>query len=138
LDYFNNVVGFGFWNRLFYCEGVTVINPGLYDITCPQGASFDQTFTYKVGGTAVNLTGYTAALQVREAYDGGTALISLSTGGSGITLGGTAGTILAEITATVTASVAAGSYAYDLELYQGSTVTRLLQGGFTVTGGVTR
>jgi hypothetical protein len=138
LDYFNNVVGFGFWNCLFYCKGVAVINPGLYDIVCPAGATFDRTFTYSVGGTAVNLSGYTAAMQVREAYDGGTALISLSTGGSGIVLGGTAGTIAVTIDATTTGSVPAGSYAYDLELYSGSTVTRLLQGGFTVTGGVTR
>ena len=115
-----------------------MINPGLYDIVCPQGATFDRTFTYSVGGTAVNLTGYTAALQVRSGYDAGTALISLSTGGSGIVLGGTAGTIAVTIAASTTAAVDAGSYAYDLELYQGSTVTRLLQGAFTISGGVTR
>jgi hypothetical protein len=138
LDYFDYVVGFGFWNRLFYCEGVAVINPGLYDITCPQGATFDRTFTYSVAGTPVNLTGYTAALQVRAGYDAGTALISVSTGGSGVVLGGTAGTIAVTIAASVTGAVDAGSYAYDLELYQGSTVTRLLQGAFVVSGGVTR
>jgi len=115
-----------------------VINPGTYDIVCPQGVTFDRTFTYTNGGTAVNLTGYTAALQVRAGADAGTALISLSTGGSGIVLGGTAGTIQVAITAAVTGAVDAGSYAYDLELYQGATVTRLLQGAFTVTGGVTR
>ena len=115
-----------------------MINPGTYDIICPQGATFDRTFTYSVGGSAVNLTGYTAALQVRSASDAGTALISLSTGGSGLVLGGTAGTITATISASATNGVPAGSYAYDLELYQGDTVTRLLQGAFTVTGGVTR
>ena len=115
-----------------------MINPGTYDIVCPQGATFDRTFTYTVGGTAVDLTGYTAGLQVRAGADAGTALITLSTGGSGLVLGGTAGTITATISAAVTGAVDAGSYAYDLELYQGSTVTRLLQGAFTVTGGVTR
>ena len=115
-----------------------MIYPGVYDIVCPQGATFDRTFTYSVGGSAVDLTGYTAALQVRSGFDAGTALISLSTGGSGLVLGGTAGTITATISAAVTGAVDAGSYAYDLELYQGATVTRLLQGAFTVTGGVTR
>ena len=114
-----------------------MINPGVYDIVCPQGATFDRTFSYSIGGTAVNLTGYTAALQVRAGYDADTALISL-TNGSGITLGGTAGTILVTASAAVTGAVDAGSYAYDLELYSGSTTTRLLQGSFTITGGVTR
>lgn len=114
-----------------------MINPGVYNIDCPQGASFDRTFTVTVGGTVLNLTGYTAALQVRSGADATDALISL-TSGSGITLGGTAGTVQVAITSTVTAGVAAGSYAYDLELYQGSGVTRLLQGAFNVSAGVTR
>ena len=114
-----------------------MINPGLYDLVCPQGASFDKTFTWTIGGTAVNLTGYTAAMQVRVGFDTATTLVSL-TNGSGITLGGTAGTIGVAISAAVTTVLDAGSYAYDLELYSGSTVTRLLQGAFTVTPGVTR
>ena len=114
-----------------------MINPGNYDLLCPQGVTFDKTFTWSNGGTAVNLTGYTAALQVRSAYDADTALISL-TSGSGITLGGTAGTIAVVISAAVTGAVDAGSYAWDLELYSGSTTTRLLQGAFVVSGGVTR
>jgi hypothetical protein len=114
-----------------------VINPGVYDIVCPQGATFDRTFSYSIGGTAVNLTGYTAALQVRAGYDADTALISL-TSGSGITLGGAAGTIVVTASAAVTGAVDAGSYAYDLELYSGAETTRLLQGSFTITGGVTR
>ena len=46
-----------------------MIEPGIYNITCPQGATFSRRFTYSIGGTAVNLTGYTAAMQVRESYD---------------------------------------------------------------------
>lgn len=114
-----------------------MINPGVYNITCPQGASFDRTFSVTVSGSPLNLTGYTAALQVRSGADAADALISL-TNGSGITLGGTAGTVLVSIAASVTAGVAAGSYSYDLELYQGANVTRLLEGAFNVTAGVTR
>jgi hypothetical protein len=114
-----------------------MINPGTYNITCPQGATFDRTLTITNGGTAMNLTGYTAAMQVREAAGAATALISL-TNGSGLTLGGTAGTIGITIAATATAGVASGSYSYDLELNSGGTITRLLEGSFNVTGNVTR
>ncbi len=115
-----------------------MINPGTYDLLCPQGVTFDKTFTYSVGGTAVDLTGYTAGLQVRSGADATDVLVSLSTGGSGIVLGGTAGTIAATISAAVTDTLEPGSYAWDLELYASGTVTRLLQGAFNVTGGVTR
>ena len=114
-----------------------MINPGTYNITCPQGATWDRTFTVNVGGTALNLTGYTAAIQVRDSADAGTAIISL-TNGSGITLGGTAGTIGVVISSAITAGAAAGSYSYDLELNSGGTITRLLEGSFNVTGNVTR
>jgi hypothetical protein len=60
------------------------------------------------------------------------------TSGSGIVLGGTAGTIVVEITATQSSAIPSGSYAYDLELTSGGTVTRLLQGAFNVVGNVTR
>jgi hypothetical protein len=114
-----------------------MINPGTYNITCPQGATWDKTFTVTIGGTALNLTGYTAAMQVRDSVGAATALVSL-TNGSGITLGGTAGSIGVTIAATATAALSAGSYSYDLELNSGSTVTRLLEGAFNVTGNVTR
>lgn len=114
-----------------------MIQPGVYDIVCPQGATFDQQWSVTVDGSPMNLTGYTGALQVRETYDSSAVLFSL-TSGSGITLGGTAGTIRADISAVSTAGVAAGFYAYDLELTAGSAVTRLLQGKFTVTGEITR
>jgi len=115
-----------------------MINPGVYDITAYQGADFDRTFTITQGGTALNLTGYTSRMQVREAADSTAYLLSL-TSGSGITLGGTAGTIAVAITSTQSSAIAAGSYAYDLEIIAGSgSVTRLLQGGFTVSGNVTR
>lgn len=115
-----------------------MINPGTYNITCFQGASFDRTFTVTQAGTALNLVGYSSALQVREAADSTAYLLSL-TSGSGITLGGTAGTVLVTITSAQSSALDAGSYAYDLELTSSAgLVTRLLEGGFTVSGNVTR
>jgi hypothetical protein len=77
-------------------------------------------------------------MQVRDSYDSHTAVLSL-TSGSGITLGGTAGSIILEATATTTAGVPSGQYVYDLELVTGGGyVTRLLEGNFTVDPEVTR
>lgn len=114
-----------------------MINPGTYNLTVYQGADFDRTFTVTQGGSALDLTGYTSAMQVREAADSTAYLLSL-TSGSGITLGGTAGTIAVTITSAQSSALSAGSYAYDLELISGSQITRLLQGSVNVVGNVTR
>lgn len=115
-----------------------MINPGTYNITVWQGADYDKTFTVTQGGSAINWTGYTGRMQVRDSSDATATLLSL-TSGSGITLGGTAGTIAVAITNTQSAAISAGAYAYDLELVSsGNQVTRLLQGAFIVSGNVTR
>ena len=115
--------------------------PGVLNLSCYQGASFDYTLTWSIGGTPVNLTGYSARMQVRDGYDGGSAIVSLVSG-TGITLGGTAGTILLEMSAATTAAIDAtptGQYVYDLELVSGSSyVTRLVEGTFIVEPEVTR
>lgn len=115
-----------------------MIKPGTHNVTCFQGATFDLNFTVKLAGTAIDLTGYTARMQVRESADAGTAILSLATGGSGITLGGTAGSVAVTAAATATAGVAGGQYVYDMELVSGSVVTRILQGNFKVIPEVTR
>ena len=115
-----------------------MINPGTYNVTAYQGADWDRTFTVTQGGSALNLSGYTAAMQVREAADSTAYLLSL-TNGSGITLGGTAGTIAVAVTSAQSSAISAGSYAYDLEITAGAgQVTRLLQGAFNMVGNVTR
>lgn len=115
-----------------------MINPGEYNFTLFQGADWDRTFTITQSSTALNLTGYSAAMQIRTAADSTAYLLSL-TNGSGITLGGTAGTVAVAITAAQSSAISAGSYAYDLELTAGAgLVTRLLQGAVNVSGNVTR
>ena len=114
-----------------------MISPSTYNITCPQGATYSTTFTVSQDGVPLDLTGYTAALQVRDSYSATDPEISL-TSGAGITLGGTAGTIAVVVASTVTAGVPANTYVYDLELYSGSTTTRLLQGFWKHTPEVTK
>jgi hypothetical protein len=114
-----------------------MISPATYNITAYQGATYKLNMTWAIGGTAVNLTNYTAAMQVRENPQSTAVVLNLSTG-SGITLGGTAGTIAVNVPANTMGSVVAGNYVYDLELDSGSEVTRLVQGLFAIQAEVTR
>lgn len=110
-----------------------------YDLLIEQGATFSQVITYKESGVAVNLTGYTARMQVRSTLESAEALIELTTANGRIALGGAAGTITLTISATDTAALTAGRGVYDLELVSGSgIVTRLLQGVATISRNVTR
>jgi len=112
--------------------------PGKYNIVCPQGSTYVQQFTYAINNEPVDLTGYSARMQVREKYISKTAIISLDST-DGIVLGGEAGTIDVEISSIVTELVPAKDYVYDLELVSsGNVVTRLIEGKFIVTPEVTK
>jgi hypothetical protein len=116
-------------------------DPGRYDMTVYQGATFDRVLTWKVGSpaVAVNLTGYTARMQLRTSHAASTSVLDLNTSNGRITLGGAAGTITLGIPAVETAALPANQYAYDLELVAGNgQVTRLLEGFITVDAEVTR
>jgi hypothetical protein len=110
-----------------------------HNFVCEQGATFSRQITWlDSNGAPLDLTGYTARMQVRATVDASSALFNLTSGAGDITLGGAAGTITIAISATATAAVAAGCYVYDLELVDGATVYRLLQGEFEVDAEVTR
>jgi hypothetical protein len=87
----------------------------------------------------VDLTGFTARMQIRETVDATAVLKSLTTENGGITLGDTAGTVDLLISATETAAFTFGNAVYDLELIDGSgIVTRLLSGNVSLSKEVTR
>jgi hypothetical protein len=108
-----------------------------HDITIPQGTTWSLDLVYKRGTAPVSLTGAQARMQLRTSYDAPTAAISL-TQASGITLGGTAGTIVVALTDAQTAALPAGRYVYDLELIESGKVTRLIEGVAICTPEVTR
>jgi hypothetical protein len=116
-----------------------VMAAGVWNIVIEQGGTFSNTVTWKDGsGVAVNLTGYTARMQIRKNPDSFVTLVEITTENGGITLGGAAGTIALLITAAVTATLPAGPAKYDLELISGSTVTKLLKGDVSILPEVTR
>ena len=111
-----------------------------HDILIEQGATFQLNLVWKDSlGTPINLTGYTARMQVRHKYADTDPLLSFTTENGAITLGGALGTIAVTGLATLTDALTVKSGVYDLELVSpGSVVTRLIQGGVTITPQVTR
>lgn len=113
---------------------------GTLNLLCDAGATFTRTLTWRDAADAlVDLSGYTGRMQVRADVESTSTILSLTTSNGGITLGGAAGTVLITVSATESATLTAGDYVYDLELVSaGGTVTRLVQGQFTVRPEVTR
>lgn len=122
---------------IYNLQNVTVATATGSNFTVTNGA----TGIYINGGIAtapVNITGYTAALQIRSLPSSPTAVLSL-TNGNGITLGGAAGSIAVHATATQTRTIDEGPYYYDLEITSDqNVVTRIAQGQVIVSAEVTR
>lgn len=116
------------------------MSAGIYDITVEQGATFRLEATWKDStGALVNLTGYSARMQIRETYESEDIILSFTSTGGSIVLGGALGTIVVTGSATDTAKVPMTPAVYDLELESiGGTVTRLLQGKAIITREATR
>jgi len=119
---------------------------GVYNLCINQGATFERTFIWNVGtcccdtvGSApgpVDLTGYTAAMQIRAFVNPTAPLYYDAT--SHLTLGTTNGEINLYIPASDTETFTWWKGFYDLLLTDSSgNVTRLLQGEVMVAPGVT-
>ncbi len=110
------------------------------DITIDQGATFSWHLRWKdASGSYYDLTGWTAAMQVREEFASATTLASLTTNpGGGIALSST-GDIEIEIPAATTAGLPAPKKAvYDLKLTSpGGKVYRFAEGTCRISPGVT-
>ena len=115
-----------------------MIIPGVLDITVIQGATFNPIFTYSINGLPVNLTGYTARMQIRPSVDSDTILATLTTENGGILITPLAGQIQLLMSATRTAALSFVVGVYDLEIITGVSVDRLLQGQVILSKEVTR
>jgi hypothetical protein len=113
-----------------------------FNTTIDQGADWFLNFQYKnPNNTPIILTNYTAALQIRTSPLAKTAVLTLTSPSNGIVITGNTGTIAVHATATQTANITNGKYAYDLEITApapDNTVTRLVQGTIEVSPQVTR
>lgn len=110
-----------------------MIAPAFADLIVQQGSTFDQTVSIEVNGSAYNMTGFTGLLQAAALGDT-VATITLTTS-DGIILGN--GTMALSMTATETAALTAGRYAYQVEVTTGATVVRVLEGQLRVIPEIT-
>ena len=108
---------------------------GTYNFTIEQGTTFNRVLTLQENSSAMNLTGYSVASQIRSTHDSspvvGTISCTLSNASGGeITL---------TMTNSTTSGIEEGIYVYDIEITSGAgSVTRILQGNVTVSPEVTR
>ena len=107
-----------------------------YNLTIDQGSDFAVEFTLSEGGSAKDLTGYSARAQMRETK---TATNVAATFTCTIATP-TNGKVKIELANSVTKDITAGRYYYDLEIHTANDalVTRILQGMAVVTQEVTR
>jgi len=119
-----------------------VLTAGIHNFTCEQGATFRRVVTWSdEDGTAINLSGCTARMQVRNTHETTSPVLSLlSTGNNpAITIVPNTGTITVVIPATTTSTLTEGPKVYDIEVVMtNQDVVRLLQGQFIVSPEVTR
>lgn len=114
------------------------MTPGKYNMICPQGSTFEQQLIYKIDDVVVDLTGYSARMQVREKHTSKSSVLSIDTSSGGLSVD-SQGAIDMSISASTTQDIIAKDYVYDLEIISPSgTVTRLIEGKFIVTPEVTR
>ena len=115
----------------------------VYNVEIDQGADWFLDVNYdNPNGTPVNITSYTAALQLRSLPEDPTAVLTLTTANGGIAITGASGLVAIHATATQTRAIDEGTYYYDLEITSPATptavVTRLIQGQAVVSPEVTR
>ena len=111
-----------------------------YNFEIEQGTSLNKPVVWKdSNGVVVNLTGYTARMQIRETIDSDEVLLELSTANGKIVLTPAQGKVTLEFDPEDTSGEFWTRGRYDLELTSGSGfVTRLLKGKVTLSKEVTR
>lgn len=111
-----------------------------YNTVIDQGATWQLVVEYlDSNNNPVNITNYSAALQLRTSPLAKTAALTLTTQNGGLTIQGNLGKVSITATATQTTALAPQRYVYDLEITSPSqVVTRLLEGTIQVSPQVTR
>lgn len=119
--------------------------PGVANLTIRQGDTWQQVFTISVGGVVQDLSGFTAALKVRDYYGSAT---TLATATCTIPVG-TDGKIYAALTPATTAALTATGTAqnsqrvaflgyYDLDLTDGVDRVTLVVGSVGLSREITK
>jgi hypothetical protein len=123
---------------------------GRYNFIIEQGSTLSFEIRYKdSNGNPVDLTGYGARMQIRPSIESSTVYLNLSSSlnadGTGLNMSGSSGTkdpisgsIGLYISATTSSFLTFDTALYDLEIFSGSYVARLLGGSVQLSKEVTR
>ena len=123
---------------------------GRYSFTIEQGATTNLQINWTdSSGSAIDLTGYHSRMQIRPGVESDVVFLSLSSSlesdGTGINLSGSngetplsSGSLAIYISADSTEDLNFNEAYYDLEMVNGSEVTRLLEGKVKLSKNVTR
>jgi hypothetical protein len=105
-----------------------------------KGATYRHTFLWKDSdNTAINLTGCTSRLQVRDSVDSLHVIVELSTANNRIIITPLLGKIDLYISSADTTALVGFGGVYDMEVYfPNGDVTRLIEGRVTFKAEVTR
>ena len=113
------------------------MSAGTYNFTLEQGTNFIRALSLQENGTAMNLTGYSVASQMRSTHDSSTVVGTFTCSVSNAT----GGTISMLMSASTSGNIEEGMYVYDVEITNSGgtgSIKRILQGTVTVTPEVTR
>lgn len=114
---------------------------GVIDILIDQGSVWNYQVTYQdPSGNPINLTGYSAKMQLRSLPSDPHAALTLSSQNGDIVITGALGQINITASSTATGAVDEGTYYYDLEVTDtvSNQVTRIIQGQAVVSAEVTQ
>lgn len=111
-----------------------------YDIKLDQGSDFLITFVLKDSAKKpINLTGYKVAMQIRKSATSAEAVDTLTTENGRIDVVPLEGRIVLKFPHSVTESISASTYVYDVEIISADDrITRILRGRVYVSAEVTR
>ena len=107
-----------------------------YNLVCPQATTFTFAFRPQTDGTNWNLTNYTATMTVRPFTGSSTTTLLATTANGKISINTSTSVVTVTFSSTDT-KISPENYVYDFVFYSGSVTTRLLEGKFLVTAGVT-
>lgn len=105
-----------------------------YNIVVDQGSDYTLNFDFKRDGVPLVLTGYAIRGHIRPTKSSNTLTASFT----GTTVDASAGRFKISLLAATSSALAAGLYYYDVEIYYGASVSRVLQGTLQITQEVTR
>ena len=111
------------------------MNPGRYNITVINGTTFTLAPIWNISNLAVDLTGYSADMQVRDVSNNLITELSTANGKAVISPG--LGQVTFTLTSAQTAALAPGNYSYAINYTDSAAnVYQILAGAFTVTASV--